>query len=189
LTKNGIDNVVLGVAYRKEKIMSHVGGGERYGMKIQYSNHTIEGGTAEGFRLAIERYVDDDCFIAMNGDELTDVNLQDLAAYHNTKGATATVAVSPLRSPFGVVSVQDDDVIGFQEKPVVASLLVSVGVYAFQKKILDYLPKTGDIEKTAFPQLAAERRLKAYRHNGFWMTINTVKDLREVAQRIGEMNL
>lgn len=188
LAKNGIENVVMGVAYRKEKIIDHVGGGERYDVRVQYSHHTTEGGTAQGFRWAIQRYVNDECFVAMNGDELTNVNLQDLAAYHIAKGGTATVAISPLRSPFGVVGVQGEDIVGFQEKPVIDSLLVSVGVYAFRKDILDYLPESGDIEKTAFPRLAAEGRLKAYRHNGFWMTINTMKDLYEVDQRIREMS-
>lgn len=189
LAKNGMENVVIGVAYRKQKIIDYFGGGERYGMRVQYSHHTVEGGTAQGFRLAIERHVHDDSFVAMNGDELTNVNLRDLAAYHVANGATATIAVSPLRSPFGVVSVVGDDIVGFQEKPVVDSLLVSVGVYVFQKQILDYLPEVGDVEKTAFPRLAAERKLKAFRHNGFWMTINTAKDLRDVAEKISEMGL
>lgn len=189
LTKSNIENVVMGVAYQKEKIIDYVGNGEKYGMDVRYSHHTVEGGTAQGFRLAIERHVNDDCFFAINGDELTNVNLQDLAASHITKGATATVAVSPLRSPFGVVTVQGDDIVGFEEKPMIDSLLVSVGVYVFQKRILDYLPQFGDVEKTAFPRLAAERKLKAYRHNGFWMTINTLKDLREVDQRIREMSI
>ena len=189
LAKNSMEKVVIGVAYRKEKIIDYVGAGEKYGIRIQYSHHTVEGGTAQGFRWAIGRYVDDDTFLAMNGDELTNVSVQDLAAYHIAKGATATIAVSPLRSPFGVVRIQDDDIVGFHEKPLVDSLLVSVGVYVFQKEILNYLPEFGDIEKTAFPRLAAERKLKAYRYNGFWMTVNTVKDLHEVNQWIRVMGI
>jgi NDP-sugar pyrophosphorylase family protein len=46
------------------------------------------------------------------------------------------------------------------------------------------MPKTGDVEKTAFPRLAKERRLKAYRHKGFWMTVNTLKDLGSVEEEI-----
>jgi NDP-sugar pyrophosphorylase family protein len=184
LAKNGIETVVMGVAYQKEKIIGYVGNGDRYGMNVRYSSHTVEGGTAEGFRLAIERYVNDDCFVAMNGDELTDVNLQELAAHHLSMRGVATIAVTPLRSQFGVVRLQDNDVVGFEEKPVISSLPVSIGVYVMQKEILSYLPDVGDIEKTAFPKLAAERKLKAYRHHGFWMTINTVKDLQDVAENI-----
>ncbi len=189
LAKSSIEDVVMGVAYQKEKIIEHVGSGGEYGMNVRYSHHTVAGGTAQGFRLAIERHVNDDCFVAMNGDELTNVDLQDMAAHHAAKGTIATIAVSPLRSPFGVVDVQGDDIVGFREKPMIDSLLVSVGVYVFQKEILDYLPQSGDVEKTAFPKLAAEKKLKAYRHDGFWMTINTVKDLREASEKIMEMGL
>ena len=189
LAKNSIEKVVIGVAYRKEKIIDYVGAGEKYGMRVEYSHHTVEGGTAQGFRWAIDSYVDDDTFLAMNGDELTNVSVQDLAGHHIAKGATATIAVSPLRCPFGVVRVQGHDIIGFDEKPLIDSLLVSVGVYVFQKEILDYLPEFGDIEKTAFPRLAAERKLKAYRYDGFWMTVNTVKDLQEVDKWIKGMGI
>ena len=189
LAKNAIEQVVIGVAYQKEQIIDYVGEGRRHGMNLQYSHHTVEGGTAQGFRLAIERYVDDDDFVAMNGDELTNIDLRDFGSYHVTRGGTATIAVSPLRCPFGVLKISGEDVLGFQEKPLIDSLPVSIGIYMFQRRILDYLPKVGDIEKTVFPRLASEKKLKAYRHDGFWMTINTLKDLEDVEKRVLEMGV
>ena len=81
------------------------------------------------------------------------------------------------------------DVVSFREKARIDSVSVSIGVYTFQQEILDYLPRTGDVERTAFPRLAAERKLKAYRHNGFWMTVNTTKDLSEVEKRLSKDGL
>jgi NDP-sugar pyrophosphorylase family protein len=184
LKSSGIQNIVIGVAFQKEKVIEHFGDGSSFGVNIRYSVHTVEGGTAEGFRLAISRHVNDDVFLAMNGDELTDLDLEEFASFHLRSRPVVTIAVTPLRSPFGVVDVVGDDVISFREKPVIETHLVSIGVYMFDRHILGYLPTTGDIERTSFPLLVTERRLKAYRHNGFWMTINNVKDLVEVEKEL-----
>jgi len=180
LKRNGVHKVVIGVAYRAESIMKHLGVGKSFGLEVAYSRHTVEGGTAEGFRLAIERHVADSDFFAINGDELTNVKLQQLAALHLQHKSPATITVSPLPSPFGVVELNGADVFAFREKPLLSSVFVSVGVYAFGEQIVSYLPRTGDIERTVFPRLAEERLLKAFKHDGFWMTVNTVKDLDEV---------
>ena len=184
LGRNQVRRVVIGVAYRKDRIIQYFGDGEPVGLEIKYSTHTIEGGTAEGLRLAIKRHVNDETFFAMNGDELTSVRLQELADFHRRQKATATIAVSPLRSPFGVIDTDGPDIVAFREKATIDSVSVSIGVYAFQNEILDYLPRTGQIERTVFPRLAAERKLKAYRHDGFWMTVNTTKDLSEVQKEL-----
>ena len=184
LKRNGVDRVVIGVAYKKEKIIDHFGDGTAFNLRLRYSQHTVEGGTSEGFKLAIETHVDDQTFLAMNGDELVDINLSDLALHHHSNRGIATIAVGPLRSPYGVVEVNGSDVIGFREKPILRSHLVSVGVYVFSKEILGYLPARGNIEQTAFPTLASMRKLKAYVHNGFWATVNTIKDLEDVEKEL-----
>jgi len=180
LRQNLVQNIVIGVAYKKGKIIDYFGDGKRFGVTINYSSHTVEGGTAEGFRLAIERYVDDDVFVAMNGDELVDLVVSDFARHHFSNGGIATIAVGPLRSPYGVVELEGKDVVGFQEKPIIRSHYVSVGTYIFSREIVEYLPEKGDIERTTFPKLASMRKLKAYVHDGFWATVNTLKDLEDV---------
>ena len=184
LRANMISNVVMGVAYKKEMIMEYFGDGSGFGVRISYSNHTVEGGTGEGFRLAIEKYVDDGAFLAMNGDELVDINVSDFALCHRSNGGIATVAIGPLRSPYGIVELDGKDVVGFQEKPIIRSQYVSVGTYVFSREILDYLPEKGDVERTTFPRLASMRKLKAYVHDGFWATVNTVKDLEDVENQL-----
>jgi NDP-sugar pyrophosphorylase family protein len=184
LKRNGVLSVIIGVAYKKEKIIDYFGDGAGFDVKIRYSQHTVEGGTSEGFKLAIERHVDDQTFLAMNGDELVDIDLSDLALHHHSGGGIATIAVGPLRSPYGVVEVDGSDVIGFREKPILRSHLVSVGVYVFSREILRYLPEKGNIEQTAFPTLASMRKLKVYVHSGFWATVNTIKDLEDVEKEL-----
>jgi len=180
LAMQGVEKVVLGVAYNRNKVIEYFQDGSRFNLDIAYSTHTVEGGTAEGFRLAIERYVNDDTFIAMNGDELCNISLQSLCEHHSKNRPIATVAVSHLKSPFGVVVMdRDSRITDFLEKPVLESVYVSMGVYVFQREILRCLPPRGDIERTAFVRLAQERKLSAYKHDGLWVTINTLKDLQE----------
>jgi len=184
LKQNEVRRAVIGVAYKSESIVEYL---NRHppGLEIEFSQHTVEGGTAQGFRLAIERHVNDSVFFGINGDELTNVRLQELGDFHKSgKKATATIAVSPLPSPFAVVDLNGSDVIGFHEKPTLQSVYVSVGVYVLQREITDYIPAVGDIERTTFPRLANEGKLRAYRHQGFWKTVNTIKDLGEVEKEL-----
>lgn len=184
LKRNKIRNVVVGVAYKKEKVMDYFGDGGRLGVTMKYSNHTVEGGTGEGFRLAIERHVDDEVFLAMNGDELVDLSVTDFFAFHLSQGGLATIALGPLRSPYGVAELDGSDIVSFLEKPILRTHLVSVGTYVFSRDILDYLPEKGDVERAVFPRLASMRKLKGYIHNGFWATVNTLKDLEDVEKQL-----
>ncbi|HEX9240797.1 MAG TPA: sugar phosphate nucleotidyltransferase, partial [Candidatus Bathyarchaeia archaeon] len=64
LKANKISNIVVGVAYLKEHMIDFFGDGAPFGVNIQYSVHSVRGGTGEGFRLATSRYVDDETFFA-----------------------------------------------------------------------------------------------------------------------------
>jgi NDP-sugar pyrophosphorylase family protein len=131
------------------------------------------GGLRQAARARRER---GDVF-ALNGDELLDLDLQRLLEHQRTSGAAATITVAQVRSPFGVVELDDDLVRGFREAPRLEHW-VSCGVYVLGEEALERLPERGDHETTTFPQLATERRLRAHRHEGIWLTVNTPKDLR-----------
>ena len=182
LSSNEISHIVVGVAYKKETVKEHLSRFES-GMKFDFSEHTVEGGTGEGFRLAIERFVQDDVFLAMNGDELTNIDISDFADFHIRARGVATIGVASLRSPFGVVELSGNSIVDFREKATLDAY-VSTGVYMFDHKILEYLPTTGNIENDTFPKLARQGQLRAYKHKGFWGTINTLKDLQEVEKEL-----
>jgi mannose-1-phosphate guanylyltransferase len=183
LKSQGFKHIVMGVAYRKEVVINYLKDNPQ-GLQIDFSEHTVEGETGEGFRLAISRFVKDDDFLAMNGDEITSLDLERLEELHLKNKPVATVSVAPMRSPFGILELEGDDVVSFKEKPFVESMFVSIGVYVFNQKILSYIPQNGSIEKTVFPLLAKNRALKACRlkPEELWLTINSVKDL-SVAER------
>ncbi|MGD0451697.1 MAG: nucleotidyltransferase family protein [Candidatus Bathyarchaeia archaeon] len=178
LKSQGFKYIVLGVAYHKEVVINYLKENSQ-GLKIDFSEHTVEGETGEGFRLAISRFVKDDDFLAMNGDEITSLNLERIEELHFMSKPVATVAVAPMRSPFGILELEGDDIVSFKEKPLVENMFVSIGVYIFNRKILDYIPENGSIERTVFPLLAKKRALKAckLKPEELWLTINSVKDL------------
>lgn len=134
-------------------------------------------GRGGGIRLAAGARQEAGDLYALNGDELVDVDLGELLELHRAREAAATITVVPLRSPFGVVELEDDLVTGFREAPRLEHW-VSCGIYVLGEEALERLPERGDHETTTFPELAAEGRLHALRHEGIWLTVNTPKDLR-----------
>lgn len=188
LRDNGFEHAVLGVAYRKETVIKYVKE-TPLGIRVDISEHTEEGETGEGFRLAIKRHVKDENFLAMNGDELTNLNLEKFVDFHLQNGGVATIAVTPMKSPFAVLEIEGNNVVGFKEKPLLEDKLVSAGIYVFNHAISDYLPLTGSIEQLTFPVLAEKRLLKVYRLNKQekWLTINSVKDLSVAEQEFNSL--
>lgn len=139
-------------------------------------------GRGGGLRLAASRRKERGPVLALNGDELLDVDFAELVAGHERSGAAATIVVSQVRSPFGVVALEDDGAIsGFREAPLLTDW-VNSGVYALGEEALERLPERGDHEQTTFPELAAEGKLRGHRHAGVWLTVNTPKDLRRAEE-------
>ena len=142
-------------------------------------------GRGGGIRYAAAVRREQGDLFALNGDELVDVDLSQLLALHRKRGAAATITVVPLRSPFGVVDLDDDLVTGFREAPRLDQW-VSCGIYVLGEEALGRFPERGDHETTTFPELAAEGRLRALRHEGVWLTVNTPKDLRVASEYLAE---
>lgn len=185
LRDNEVRQIILGVAYKKEKIINYFGDGAKFGVNIKYSIHTVDGGTGEGFRLAISRYINKDVFFAMNGDQITNLKLSELADFHIKHDSFATIAITNPSCPYGhVKDNKENDITEFVEKPTCRCALCSTGIYVFNRNILNYLPEKGDVEKTTFQTLAKSQKLKAYQFSGFFITINTQKDVVEAEQEL-----
>ena len=141
-------------------------------------------GRGGGLRFAAAQRRERGPVLALNGDELLDVDITALTSRHEATGAAATVTVSPLRSAFGVVDLEEDAIIGFREAPRLP-YWVNCGLYVLGEEAVARLPERGDHERTTFPELAAERRLRAFFHEGTWLTVNTPKELRQAEEFVG----
>jgi NDP-sugar pyrophosphorylase family protein len=143
-------------------------------------------GRGGGIRYAAAQREEAGDVLAMNGDELVDVDFDALLARHRSTGAAATVTVAQPPSQFGQVDLTDDDVVtGFHEVARVP-YWVNCGIYVLSEEALERFPEKGDHESTAFPELAAEGKLRAFRHTGLWLTVNTPKELRRADEHLAE---
>jgi NDP-sugar pyrophosphorylase family protein len=140
-------------------------------------------GRGGGLRLAAEQLQGDEAF-ALNGDELVDLDFSELLARQHEIPVAATIAVAPLESPFGVVELGEGELVTrFEEAPRLPHW-VSCGIYVLGREAIGRLPERGDHERTTFPELAAEGKIAAFRHEGLWLTVNTPKDLRRAEEAI-----
>jgi NDP-sugar pyrophosphorylase family protein len=179
----GVERVLVSCAAGQEDVFESALGG--IGPEIVAVGEPEPMGRGGGIRFAAQRREESGDVFALNGDELVDVDLQRLLDLHRSGGAAATITVVPLRSPFGVVELDDDVVTGFREAPRLDHW-VSCGIYVLGEEGLERFPERGDHETSTFPELAQERRLFAHRHEGIWLTVNTPKDLRVAEEYLAE---
>ena len=184
LARAGVDRVLVSCAGGQEDLFEAALGG--IGPEVVAVPEPAPLGRGGGIRFAAQQRREAGDLFALNGDELVDVDLSRLLEHHREGDAAATITVVPLQSPFGVVELDDDDhVIGFREAPRLDEW-VSCGVYVLGEEALERFPERGDHESTTFPELAAEGRLRALRHEGIWLTVNTPKDLRVASEYLAE---
>jgi NDP-sugar pyrophosphorylase family protein len=176
LASAGVDRVIVSCSAGAEDAFTSALAG--LGPEIVPAPEPAPLGRGGGLRFAASFRREAGDVFALNGDELVDLDLAAMLERHRESGSAATIAVAPLRSPFGVVEVGDDDLVtGFREAPELP-YWVSCGVYVLGDEALARLPERGDHEDTTFPELAASGRMRAFRNTGLWITVNTPKDLR-----------
>lgn len=154
------------------------------GVEVAIAEEPERLGRGGGIRFAAHERRESGDVLALNGDELLDVDFAALLESHRVNGAAATITVARPQSPFGVVELEKDVVTGFAEGGTI-ECWVSCGVYVLGEEALARFPERGDHETTAFPELAAEGKLGAFRHEGLWLTVNTPKDLRRAEEYVG----
>ena len=187
LSGNGIKEFVICVGYMKENIINHIGSGSRLGVRVGYAVEEEPLGTGGALKNAEGLLSGQNEFFMVNGDILTNLDpkmLRDGRGVHS-------LALVPLRSPYGVVEVDKDaKVLGFVEKPRIKDRWINAGVYHFTSDIFSYLPDNGNIEVTALPALAKEGKLGAARYEEvFWRSIDSHKDIEEAAKEMQAANI
>ena len=126
----------------------------------------------------IGRFLDkDETFMMTYGDGLSDVNINDLVAYHHTTKKLATVtAVRPL-ARFGAIDLDKGMVKSFIEKPKTSSGWVNGGFFVLSQKSIQYINSCNESwEKGPLPRLVKAQSLAAYKHEGFWQPMDTLRE-------------
>ncbi len=185
LREGGVTDVVFLCRYKAEVLQSHVGDGSKFGMRVQYSIEREPLGRGGALKLGFGLVPEGEPqVIACNSDILTDQPLSELLAFHEAKRAVASVMLTPLRSPYGIVEVRDDGRIeSFREKPILPHW-VNAGVYVLSREFFTLLPDKGDHETTAFPTLAALFKLFGFKSKAYWRPVDSIKDVSEAEKEL-----
>jgi glucose-1-phosphate cytidylyltransferase len=134
--------------------------------------------TATGGRLKrVLRYVQDEEFLFTYGDGVTDLDVRALADYHRSHEALATVTAVQPPGRWGTMAVDEDSVTSFHEKPRGDGAWVNGGFFVLSPKVGDYIGGDDVVwEEEPVERLAGDGQLRAYRHDGFWRAMDTVRD-------------
>jgi len=186
LKRHSISEIVICAGYLKEKIVERLGDGSRYGVKIQYAFEERPLGTGGALKNARRLLEDEDLFLLVNGDVLTDLDPLKLVNAL-IEGYIAVIALTPLPSPYGIVEFDHKTwrITCFTEKPRIRDCWINAGVYAMRPAIFDYLPDEGSMEGITLPALAERGLLRAYPYDSCtWFSIDSHKDLEEASKII-----
>jgi len=179
LVKHGIKQFIIATGYKKELMVEWASqSSDRLGVEILVSVEKEPMGTGGAIKRLREFFREK--FLVVNGDIITNLDVSLLNG-----GEVATIALVPLKSPFGVVKTDDDKVVEFVEKPILEDHWINAGVYTFTPHVFDYLPEKGDLEKETFPRLARDGLLRGVRFpKVYWRSIDSMKDLEEASQEV-----
>jgi glucose-1-phosphate cytidylyltransferase len=146
--------------------------------------------TMTGGRLArVQKYIDDDLFMATYGDGVADIDLGAVLEFHKSHGKVATLAAGKPLSRYGVLDVDDDGrVRRFVEKPGMEGR-INIGFFVFDRRVFQYLgDDTCVLERAPFETLAREGELMAYLHDGFFFAMDTYREYKILNELYAEGN-
>jgi len=180
LCRAQVREIILATGYLSELIETFCGDGSRFGVEITYVKEPQRLGTAGPLSLLRDRIADDEFVILLNGDIVTQLDLRDFVAFSRQSDYELTVAYvhHTYQSPFGVLSIENHQVVGITEKPEVRSC-VSSGIYCLKGSALNYIP---DGQYFSIPELidkmrSCNRPIGAYPIREFWMSIEHLEDI------------
>jgi len=127
----------------------------------------------------LEQWLNKSTFMVTYGDGVCNVDLDDLLAFHRAHGRIATVTAVRPPARFGGLIFEGDLVTEFTEKPQIGEGWINGGFLVFEPAVFDYLEgDQSSLEADALESLAAGGQLAAYRHEGFWQCMDTLRDKR-----------
>lgn len=183
LAESGVTNVIITVGYLAGIIQAYFGDGRKFGVNIEYFVETEPLGTT-GCLSVIENLEEE--FIVMNGDILTDLDFNDLIAYHRKSGSRVTICSyqKEVQLTLGVLDLDGAIVRDYIEKPLY-HYDISMGIYVLNRGVVAHIPKNQHFD---FPTLikrliTVNEPINVYRFRGQWYDIGREEDLKAVLEK------
>ncbi len=196
----GVDEFIIALGYRGEVIKEYflnfyalnndltldLASGEtrvHHGRQPRWKVHLVDTGAATqtGGRVKrLEKWLGDDrTFLMTYGDGVADVNIRSLIRFHETHGKLATVTTVRPPARFGGIVFQGDCVSQFTEKPQTGEGWINGGFFVLDRAVMQYIGGDETLwERDPLERLAADGQLMAFRHEGFWQPMDTLREKR-----------
>ena len=170
-----INEFVICCGYKGEKIKEYFSNTNSAPWNIELVDTGLD--TMTGGRLKrIQNHIDG-TFCATYGDGLSDIDINNLISFHREKKSVATLTAAHPPERYGILSINGDYVTEFHEKHSGESSWINGGFFVFEPEIFDYIHDDSTIlEKSPLETLAKENKLTAFKHNGFWHPMDTLRE-------------
>ena len=140
---------------------------------VDTGDHTMTGGRLK----RVQSFIGDETFCFTYGDGLSDINITDLIEFHKKQRTYATVTAIKPMGRFGALSIEQNKVIDFVEKPRGGSTWINGGFFVLEPEVFSSIKDDETTwERQPLEQLARKQQLAAYKHNGFWWPMDTLRD-------------
>ncbi len=181
LAGHGIDEAVLSLGYLHGAFEDLFPDGRAGAVRLTYAVEPEPLDTAGAVGFAARLAGIDERFLVVNGDVLTDLDVTAMVAFHDERGAQATISLTEVADPsaFGLVPIDaDGKVEAFVEKPApgtVGAALINAGTYVLEPSVLDHIPegRRVSIEREVFPALAAAGTVYGFASRAYWTDTGT----------------
>ena len=185
LRRNGASDVYITTGYLGHLIRTFCGDGRQWDLRITYTEEREPLGTIGALSLVRDKL--DETFLVINGDVLTNLNINEFLATHRRSGANLSIATArrSTRMDFGIIEADRGRVVRFREKPGL-SHLVSMGIYCMEPAMLEHIPRgvAFGFDDLMFRLLDRNIPVNTFLHDGIWLDIGRIEDF----QRAQEMN-
>jgi NDP-sugar pyrophosphorylase family protein len=189
LRQNDTHDAYITTGYLGHLIRSFCGDGRQWDMRITYTEETEPLGTVGALSLLRDQL--DSTFLMVNGDVLTDLNLNAFMYFHRQHGGPLTIATArrSVRIDFGILEDTNGRVTRFKEKPILTHI-VSTGIYCMEPSVLDLIPSgvAFGFDNLMHCMLARNMTVRTFLHSGLWLDIGRIEDFhkaQEVALDVG----
>ena len=174
----GITEIIVSSGYKSNLIEKFLKKKKNFGCNIIFSIEKTPLGTGGAIKKAL-KFVDEESFVVLNGDIVTNIDLKKILKKPNT------IASNELKTKFGTMDIRNNKILKFNEKKDVTNVWMNPGIYHLSKNIEKLIPRKGSLEGIVFPKMARKKILEAVKFkNALWFSIDSHKDIEECTKEI-----
>ena len=174
----GITEIIVSSGYKSDLIEKFLKKKKNFGCNIIFSIEKTPLGTGGAIKKAL-KFVDEESFVVLNGDIVTNIDLKKILKKPNT------IAANELKTKFGTMDIKNNKILKFNEKKDVTNVWMNPGIYHLSKDIKKLIPEKGSLEGGVFPKMVRNKSLETVKFkNALWFSIDSHKDIEECSKEI-----